>query len=221
MEEDDFHLAVTEESMEESTAGHAGLGCKHVFSPHCCPFLLYVVVVTWYDSSCTQVAAKSRPSLTYPWCLVHVSSNTPRKNRKPSRWVQMFTCGRTLSLPSISSLFLCDKAAEDSYRFVVESEDTADTAGVAELLAVAREDGGLGGRHAGGISGMLYKWAYLKFLAVHPDWVKGSRNIRKSAKVVTMSLEGAHPPRQLVTAWGCGADPPPLVTAWGCGPDPP
>ena len=52
---------------------------------------------------------------------------------------------------------------------------------------------------------------------------KGSRTRRKSAKVVTMSLEGGAPPppRQLVTAWGCGADPPPLVTAWGCGPDPP
>ena len=50
---------------------------------------------------------------------------------------------------------------------------------------------------------------------------KGSRTIRKSAKVVTMSLEGPPPPRQLVTAWGCGDDPPPLVTAWGCGPDPP
>ena len=38
---------------------------------------------------------------------------------------------------------------------------------------------------------------------------KGSRNIRKSTKVVTMSLEVLPPPlRQLVTAWGCGADPP-------------
>ena len=37
---------------------------------------------------------------------------------------------------------------------------------------------------------------------------KGSRTRRKSAKVVIMSLEGAPPPRQLVTAWGCGADPP-------------
>ena len=39
---------------------------------------------------------------------------------------------------------------------------------------------------------------------------KGSRTRRKSAKVVTMSLEGGapHPLRQLVTAWGCGADPP-------------
>ena len=41
---------------------------------------------------------------------------------------------------------------------------------------------------------------------------------RKSSDNVTR--EGP-PPRQLVTAWGCGADPPPLVTAWGCGPDPP
>ena len=38
-----------------------------------------------------------------------------------------------------------------------------------------------------------------------PD--EGSSNIRKSAKVVTMSLE-APVLRQLVTAWGCGADPP-------------
>ena len=37
---------------------------------------------------------------------------------------------------------------------------------------------------------------------------QGSRNIRKSAKVVTMSLEGSPPPRQLVTALGCKADPP-------------
>ena len=36
---------------------------------------------------------------------------------------------------------------------------------------------------------------------------EGSRNLRKSAKVVTMSLEAPSPPRQLVTAWGCGADP--------------
>ena len=36
---------------------------------------------------------------------------------------------------------------------------------------------------------------------------QGSRNIRKSAKVVTMSLEGVPPPlRHLVTAWGCGSD---------------
>ena len=41
-------------------------------------------------------------------------------------------------------------------------------------------------------------------------YTKGSRTRRKSAKVVTMSLEGGGAPhsRQLVTAWGCGADPP-------------
>ena len=37
---------------------------------------------------------------------------------------------------------------------------------------------------------------------------QGSRNIRKSAKVVTMSLEGPPPHRQLVTAWGAKLTPP-------------
>ena len=42
-----------------------------------------------------------------------------------------------------------------------------------------------------------------------PKALKESRNISKSAKVVTMSLEGTPPhPRELVTAWGWGVDPP-------------
>ena len=45
---------------------------------------------------------------------------------------------------------------------------------------------------------------------------EGSRTRRKSAKVVTMSLEGGPPPpRQLVTAWGCEADPPPSSDSLG------
>ena len=63
-----------------------------------------------------------------------------------------------------------------------------------------------------------WQWTYLSTFIFSG---KGSRNIRKSTKVVTISVAGVPaPPRQLVTAWRCGSDPPPLVTAWGCGADP-
>ena len=66
------------------------------------------------------------------------------------------------------------------------------------------------------IAGLLYyKYSGNGFLETEAP--EGSRTRRKSAKVVTMSLEGGPPPppRQLVTAWGCGADPPPSSDSLG------